>query len=515
MKESEVLGYDLSEKGSSQVTAATASLTSNRLEPVTKGHSPLEQDVAYLNKSHAGSVKSSTVHGYGAPSECDKENNKLCFPKKVDEERAVHKMNSGILGLDLNAVDTSSIVDYNPFCPFKKLGQLKSADSLECGSTTGPVEESEPLKMWKEMKQNGFLSSLHGGVQESKQRGRQPRKKKDDGCKKKTEFARKEQVNRFMKVAAPSGLLSGLNPGIINHVRNSKQVRSIIEAIVRSEKHDTLEQSRLDQTGPGSKEHIGRGKEHNIAHTSLNTPCSLPLNKPFVPPERRMEINQLSMAEQRFYHGKPTPPQLIEEDENERLKLKLASTVTTCTSADNFSASTDNITSLSLKAATVASQWLELLQHDIKGRLDALKRSKKRVRNVIHTELPYLLSTELSSSQENVPSMTHSLEAGCSEEAISETHAAQWRSLFIEMDKTLHEEARGLESWLRQVQEMRVHCEKGLKYAGVEVLPQLESIDDLSKLKKSEAFEHDCAVKAAAASIYSTCNLIMTTENIP
>ncbi|XP_072997292.1 uncharacterized protein [Typha latifolia] len=481
MKESEVLGYDLSEKGSSQVTAATASLTSNRLEPVTKGHSPLEQDVAHLNKSHAGSVKSSTVHGYGAPSECDKENIKLCFPKKIDEECAVHKMNSGILGLDLNAVDTSSMVDYNPFCPFKKLGQLKSADSLECGSTTGPVEESEPLKMWKEMKQNGFLSSLHAGVQESKQRGRQPRKKKDDGCKKKTEFARKEQVNRFMKVAAPSGLLSGLNPGIINHVRNSKQVRSIIEAIVRSEKHDTLEQSRLDQTGPG---------------------------------ERRVEINQLSMAEQRFYHGKPTPPQLIEEDENERLKLKLASTVTTSTSADNFSANTDNITSLSLKAATVASQWLELLQHDIKGRLDALKRSKKRVRNVIHTELPYLLSTELSSSQENVPSMTRSLEAGCSEEAISETHAAQWRSLFIEMDKTLHEEARGLESWLRQVQEMRVHCEKGLKYAGVEVLPQLESIDDLSKLKKSEAFEHDCAVKAAAASIYSTCNLIMTTENI-
>lgn len=37
----------------------------------------------------------------------------------------------------------------------------------------------------------------------------------------------------------------------------------------------------------------------------------------------------------------------------------------------------------------------------------------------------------------------------------------------------------------------------------------------LSKLKKSETYDRECAVRAAAASIYSTCNLIMATENVP
>ncbi|KAF6176462.1 hypothetical protein GIB67_011396 [Kingdonia uniflora] len=35
------------------------------------------------------------------------------------------------------------------------------------------------------------------------------------------EIAKKEQVARFSKIAAPSGLLNGLNPGIINHLQLS------------------------------------------------------------------------------------------------------------------------------------------------------------------------------------------------------------------------------------------------------------------------------------------------------
>ncbi|CAA2982438.1 uncharacterized protein LOC111379221 [Olea europaea subsp. europaea] len=46
------------------------------------------------------------------------------------------------------------------------------------------------------------------------------------------------RIDRFAKFATPSGLLNGLNPGIINHVRNSKQVHSIIEALVRSERSE-------------------------------------------------------------------------------------------------------------------------------------------------------------------------------------------------------------------------------------------------------------------------------------
>lgn len=54
--------------------------------------------------------------------------------------------------------------------------------------------------------------------------------------KKRLELSRKEQADRFAKLAAPSGLLNELNPGIINHVKNRRQVHSIIEALLKSEK---------------------------------------------------------------------------------------------------------------------------------------------------------------------------------------------------------------------------------------------------------------------------------------
>lgn len=88
------------------------------------------------------------------------------------------------------------------------------------------------------MKQNGFLSSSHDGVSVPlipKPRGR--KRGNESVIKKKIEIAKREQVDKFAKVAAPSGLLNGLNPGIINHVRNRKQVHSIIENLVRSTKN--------------------------------------------------------------------------------------------------------------------------------------------------------------------------------------------------------------------------------------------------------------------------------------
>lgn len=76
---------------------------------------------------------------------------------------------------------------------------------------------------------------------------------------------------------------------------------------------------------------------------------------------------------------------------------------------------------------------------------EALRRSKKRVRNVIQTELPYLLSKEFTSNQENEPNFAQSSEAG-STKAISEMHVVRWRSLFSQMDKTLYEEGKHLVS---------------------------------------------------------------------
>jgi hypothetical protein len=131
-------------------------------------------------------------------------------------------------------------------------------------------------------------------------------------------------------------------------------------------------------------------------------------------------------------------------------------------------------------AADVASQWLELLHQDIKGRLSgnalftiiqgcseffffsspvcdcftnnffdnvycsvntALRRSKKRVRAVITTELPFLISKEFSSNQENENSTDR-----FSHSASADMHHAKWSTMFDQMEKALTEEEKQLVS---------------------------------------------------------------------
>ena len=75
--------------------------------------------------------------------------------------------------------------------------------------------------------------------------------------------------------------------------------------------------------------------------------------------------------------------------------------------------------------------------------LAALKRSRKTVRNALQTELPYLISAEFSSNQENEAFID---EGGSTGKTVSEAHVARWRSLFVQMDRTLQEEGRQLVS---------------------------------------------------------------------
>uniref|UniRef100_A0A0D9YLV6 Uncharacterized protein n=1 Tax=Oryza glumipatula TaxID=40148 RepID=A0A0D9YLV6_9ORYZ len=430
---------------------------------------------------------------------CDKENIRTDLQPKPDVRHVENRMNGAPLGLDLNIVDSSNAAELNPFFPYKKLGQTKVSDPSECGSTTGAVGESESHRKWREMKQNGFLSSSQGTAVGPKPRGRPIKRKRDDESKRNT-FAQKEQTNKFMKVAAPSGLLSGLNPGIINHVRNSKQVYSIIKAMVHSENLEKENQAvHASQTGKRGREFSEKAQDQRYGGNMMN--CHFLMKGSNMP----------------FHQGLPTASQFLPEDGDD-LKLQLSSAVTmasdrTCsTSADDFASNHDYMTVLSVKAANVASQWLELLQQDIRGRLAALKRSKKRVRNALQTELPYLISTEFSYNQENESSVVHSSDGGSTGKTVPEAHVARWRSLFLQMDRTLQEEGMHLENRLKEVQEMQMNCEKGLRYMACEA-PLVGPMAELWKLKNSETPESEWAVQAAAASIYSTCNLVMRTEN--
>jgi hypothetical protein len=171
-----------------------------------------------------------------------------------------------------DAVSSCLNDDLTSVCSSRISQKTSSMDVYsECGSSNGSVAKRDPMKVWTEMKQNGYLSnpnggisttsssclisSSHGGIPAPKKRGRKTKINNDAAVAKKRKIERKEEVDRFARLAAPSGLLNELNPGIINHVRNKKQVLSIIENIVKSERdagnyHSTLRHSNSADGSP-------------------------------------------------------------------------------------------------------------------------------------------------------------------------------------------------------------------------------------------------------------------------
>lgn len=232
--------------------------------------------------------------------------------------------------LDLNAEDFSASADHVPIFPNKHYEQLKLRDASDCGSTCDPLEEKDPMEVWKAMKQNGFMSSSHGGVPMPKPRGR---KTKGDGLKKKMEVARREQVDRFAKIAAPSGLLSGLNPGIINHVRNSRQVHSIIEALVRSERRETCQAENRQESQPKSGT-LESSDRKDQAGCYLNT-LSRKENE--------------SMVEKAGFVRRLRQSNFNITNEEDILALKLSSSATMASDHNDVTADQASVSSLSIK----------------------------------------------------------------------------------------------------------------------------------------------------------------------
>ncbi|KAL7583611.1 hypothetical protein Lser_V15G44015 [Lactuca serriola] len=397
-----------------------------------------------------------------------------CIEDTTQFESGINCVKPKGFGFDLNTEDVSSSISNDLFHPDNDYKHVKPRDSLsECGSTCNLGGQQDSMRVWKEMKQNGFLSSSHGGVPVPpvpKSRGR--KKGNESLIKKKIEIAKKEQVDRFAKVAAPSGLLNELNPGIINHVRNRKQVHSIIENLVRS--------ARTENKHGESKQ---KGLENETWKDSYGCQSD----------------------ELRGHHANVNC-------EDDTLSLKLSSSanmesVNMSHLSNEESGNMSTVDSLSFKAANVASQWLELLLQDIKGRLAALRRSKKRVRAVIQTEFPFLVSRELGYNQENECYDVKNSENIHFNKGNADLHRAKWGTLFDQMDNSLCEEEKHLESSLNQVNEMLMHCEHGL----LQFHPEKDC-----RVGKTETTPYkDLAVKAAAAAIYSTSNFLKSMENLP
>ncbi|KAB2083764.1 hypothetical protein ES319_A05G290700v1 [Gossypium barbadense] len=381
--------------------------------------------------------------------ECEENFDKLCS----QESRCV---TSNGIGLGLNVEDVCSSINHE-LIHQKHVKSSKTRNVSDCGSSLGLVGEKDSLRVWKEMKQNGFLSSSHGGLSmqsglvSTSHGGRSVpkhcgRKSKNDTLKKKMELAKKEQVDRFTKIAGPSELLNGLNPGIVNHVRNRKQVHSLIDALVKSEK--------LENLHPGSKQasHVQSGTKDDDSNKYQGIMDGEPPNITSISNKARgypvpMHKSISSTIEKKSRNGELSMLSPLGEDDTLTLKLSSSTKAfesAACSLSNEESANITSATSLSVKAATVASQWLELLQQDIKGRLSALQRSKKKIRAVVTTELPFLISKEFSSNQGSDPNVKRNAADGFSHDATAEMHRARWSAMFDRMDKALSEEEKQL-----------------------------------------------------------------------
>ncbi|BAT82200.1 hypothetical protein LR48_Vigan07g230500 [Vigna angularis] len=427
------------------------------------------------------------------------------------------------INVDLNAEDVSSSVNLEPASSSRGRNPLKMKDVSESGSCVGPLEEKDPMTKWQQMKEYGFWSPSHAGIPKPKQRGR---KSKSEMLKKKMELAKREQVNRFTKIAAPSGLLNELNPGIINHVRNRKQVLSIIENLVRSEKHEStsmpskqaahrihgsLDVSKRDKDNVADEEGVLHSSSGNKQARKFPVTAN---DSSFLILEGKVRDHDASTVEKGSLKSCMTQSTNVVEDDV--LALKLSSETRASTSSTNLSndesSNVTTVSSLSLKAATVASQWLELLHQDIKGRLSALRRSRRRVRSVITTELPFLISKEFANNQDCDPYIMKMFE-GLPTSQIADLHGARWTALFNHMDEALSKEEKQLECWLNQVKEKQLLCDQGIQHVNWSVafgLQQLGNSENNSRASTFNSSEKELAVNAAAASIYSTCNFLLS-----
>ncbi|CAI8605696.1 unnamed protein product [Vicia faba] len=462
------------------------------------------------------SLCSDKVGGFGEKLGKDKEllSEKL---EKQEREQRGNIVNTKGVNLDLNAEDDTSSVNVERVSVLKEHGHVKSKDLSQSESSTGPPKEKDPMKIWTEMKRNGFISSAHGGIPVPKKRGR---KSKNEILEQKMELAKREQINRFTKIAAPSGLLNDLNPGIINHVRNRKQVHSIIEALV-TEKHENRSKQEAHRMSGGidmTKRDLECVNEDGTFHGSAG---GRQARKSHVTKNDSSWILEDKCCDRDTYNVekaglKDCVSNANHVTDDDILSLKLSSSMKasmSSTSLSNEESSTVTaVSSLSLKAATVASQWLELLHQDIKGRLSTLRRSRRRVRSVITTELPFLMSKEFTDNQSYDPCGMN-IPAGLPTSKIAELHQARWTALFDHMDEALSEEEKQLESWLNQIKDKQLLCDQGLQHVNWSKaygLQQSTTSENHSRSSQLDNSEKELAVNAAAASIYSTCNFLLS-----
>ncbi|KAJ6803640.1 uncharacterized protein M6B38_189195 [Iris pallida] len=110
------------------------------------------------------------------------EHNKPCLSEKPYNENdlLVPDATSSLIALEKNpsphpskvienvqheGASTLGVLEKNPSLrPCRVMGNVRQQGTSASEATTGPVGESEAMRKWREIKQNGFLSDPHGGM---------------------------------------------------------------------------------------------------------------------------------------------------------------------------------------------------------------------------------------------------------------------------------------------------------------------------------------------------------------
>ncbi|KAF5179856.1 Cation-transporting atpase [Thalictrum thalictroides] len=356
---------------------------------------------------------------------------------------------SPVYSIDIESEDTESDDD---LCDLSiRKDDKKFSEASELRSSTGALclKKTDSFYLWQKLKEKDFVSSSLVGIQIPKPH---VERSKRIPLKERNELAKREDINKPRKIAAPTGLLHELNPGIISRVRSSKQVHSIIEAVVKSEN--------------GTNDFEGEKGRYGDSDV----------------PDKREAFGASHFS----------------SDQKDAMILG---------SSHNKVPGDQAVCPLSVTAATVSSRWLDLLYQDTKGRLNALRRSKKRVQTFIQMELPLLLSKGLTSQEENCPQSSQSSAGLFPNSTTSDWHGEGLDIIFRQMEKALCEEEKHLECFYHQVRLMYFRCASGLQSVNQSAEQLDRSGKDGSK-EAAEMLEKRLAIKAAAAAIYSTCNFI-------
>lgn len=319
-------------------------------------------------------------------------------------------------------------------------------------------------------------------------RGRPPRKSNLCPCPE-----TKEHTDKFARVCAPSGILGKLNPGIITRLRDKKQVHAVLETVIRgafmtgmkdnlklqgakeAEDADAYQGVHGEQKAGCKETTVMKGREApsdqefdlKLGLADRKTPHLRDENERQRNPPSRVELHSLngqntSSGSFGLRKQEPCLPEHSLTDVN-LLKggsLLISQTYSRDTIMDIHGVSEVhqnkvcseetlgdqkvvgyNISNAATTNATgnVASCWLELLRLDIKGRLSALRRSRRRVRSVI-------VSGQLDASKGKANHVDE---------------MEKWRAFFVHMENVLCSEGTRLENWLNQITQMQSsYCQK-------------------------------------------------------